>query len=115
MQKYLFPILLSIILSGCSTAIKTFQTAETHKIGVQSSKYRGTIFKSTYPEEKLFISPEMSFKRITLTKEEVELAEKVLKQQIKTVNRAHMNQLKKAGIHSSEPVKILQTIHWLYR
>ena len=95
MQKYFLPILFSIILSGCSTAVKTFQTIDAHKIGVQSSKFRGTIFKSSYPEEKLFISPGVGYKRITLTNDEIVLAETILKQQLKTMNRVRMNQLKK--------------------
>lgn len=114
MQKYLLPILFSIILSGCSTAVKTFQTTDAHKIGVQSNKFRGTIFKSTYPEENLLMYLGVRYKRITLTKEEVELAEKVLKQQIKTANRAHMNQLKKREyIHRNLPKYFRQYIGFI--
>ena len=88
-------ILLSIliVLLSCSTAIQTFQTSDTNKIGVKSSKFRGTIFKDSYQD--LFVSPVSSHaKRFTPTNEDILLAETILKEQIEKVNTPRINQLK---------------------
>ena len=88
-------VLFSVMLLSCTTVIHTFPTKDADKTGVQSNRFRGTIFKSTYPEEKLLMYLGPRYKRITLTKEEVALAENILKQQIKSANSTRMNQLTK--------------------
>ncbi|HET7115091.1 MAG TPA: hypothetical protein VFI29_01285 [Hanamia sp.] len=80
------------ILTSCKTSIATFQTSDTDKIGVTSNHFRGTIFKSSYPEENLFIQAGDKLNRFTPTKENIALAESILKSQIRKANKAHFNQ-----------------------
>ena len=88
-------ILIVTLLFGCKTTIETFQTVDTNKIGVKSGKFRGTIFKSTYPQDKLYIQSSDSLNRFTPTKEEIALAETILKEQIEKVNNPRINQFSK--------------------
>jgi hypothetical protein len=88
-------ILLSTFIVSCKTTIETFQTSEPNKIGVKSNKFRGTIFKNTYSFDQLCIPPADTLNRFTPTKSNIELAETILKNQIKSVNRNHVNQFGK--------------------
>lgn len=94
-KSFILIFFLTVLLS-CRTSIKTFQTSDTNKIGVKSKNFRGTIFKSAYSQEKLLIVPTDSvLSKFTPTKEDIELAETILKEQIKKVNNPRINQFEK--------------------
>ena len=95
MRTLLVLISIFILLDGCKTTIKTFATTDKDKIGVKSNKFRGTIFKSSYPQDKLFISSVDSINRFTPTENEIKLAETILKQQIEKLNNPRINQFGK--------------------
>lgn len=92
MTKLSVLILTLAIVLSCQTPIKTFQTKDTNKVGVKSNKIKGTIFKSTYPADKLFIQSYNTLNRFTPTKAAIELAEAVLKSQIEQLNTPRINQ-----------------------
>ena len=95
MTKFLTSILFLTLLLSCNTTVKTFQTSDANKIGVKSNKFKGTIFKSTYPKDELFILPTDSLIKFTPTEEDIELAETILKEQIQKVNIPRINQFGK--------------------
>lgn len=88
-------IILTLSLLSCNTTIETLQTSDPNKIAVKSNKFRGTIFKNIYPGDKLFVQPSDTINRFTPTKAEIELAESILKTQIESLNRPHINQFEK--------------------
>jgi len=94
-MKLLTLVSILLFLEGCKTTIKTFDTSDKDKIGVHSNKFRGTIFKSSYPKDKLFISGADSINRFTPTNEDIQLAETILKQQIEKLNNPRVNQFHK--------------------
>lgn len=94
-MKFYKLILLFIVVSGCNTTVKTFQTKDNNKIGLKSNRFRGTIFKNTYPKEKEFIASTDNVTRFTPTGENIEKAEAILKKQIKQVNNPRINQFGK--------------------
>lgn len=96
MTKFLTSIIFLALLLSCNTTIKTFQTSDADKIGVKLNKLEGTIFKSTYPKEKLFILPTDSLTKFTPTGEDIKLAETILKEQIQKVNNPRINQFGKS-------------------
>ena len=91
MAKSLIIISVLTLLFSCRTSIKTFQTTDTNKIGVKSNNFRGTIFTSSY-SNSFFIPASDTLKRFTPTKEDIVLAETILKNQIEKVNASRMNQ-----------------------
>lgn len=95
MTKFLIYILCLTLLLSCRTSVKTFQTTDTDKIAVKSNKFKGTIFKSTYSNNKLFIRSIDSLTKFTPTKENIVLAEIILKEQIQKVNKSRVNQFGK--------------------
>ena len=95
MAKFLILILSLTLLLSCRTSVKIFQTTDINKIGVKSKKIKGTIFKSTYPNDKLFILSVDSLTKFTPSKENIELAEIILKEQIQKVNKSRVNQFGK--------------------
>lgn len=95
MPKLLILIFLATLLLSCKTSIETFQTNDKDKIGVKSNKFRGTIFKSTYQKDKVYIAVTDSIKTFTPSIQDVTLAESILKEQIENANRSHINQLEK--------------------
>jgi hypothetical protein len=96
MTKFLTLIIFLTLLLSCSTTVKTFQTSDADKIGVKSNKFEGTIFKSTYPKDKLFILPSDSLTKFTPTGEDIKLAETILNEQIQKVNNPRINQFGKS-------------------
>ncbi len=92
MAKSLIIISVLTLLFSCRTTLETFQTSDKDKIGVKSNKFRGTIFKRTYSKDKLYVQPEDSLKRFTPTKEDIILAETILKEQIEKANNHRINQ-----------------------
>ncbi len=95
MTKLAVTILTLTLFLSCKTTIETLQTSDPNKIGVNANKFRGTIFKSTYPGDKLFIQPADTLNRFTPTKADIELAETILKTQIESLNNRHINQFRK--------------------
>jgi hypothetical protein len=93
-KPLLFTTALTILIS-CKTAIETFQTSDANKIGIKSNKFRGTLFTNSYQADKLFIDGVGSLNRFTPTKEDIALAESILKEQIREANKSRINQLSK--------------------
>jgi hypothetical protein len=93
MRKLLLQVIILTLLTGCKTSIITFQTSDPQKIGVKAAKFRGTVFDSTYSNEKLYVHDHIAFRKFTPTKHEIAAAERILKNQIKTVNERKPNQL----------------------
>jgi hypothetical protein len=62
------------------------------KIGVRFRGTRGTIFNDNYPFSKFLTSDVDSTKRWTPNKDDIELAEGILKEQIKKINKDRINQ-----------------------
>src|SRR4051794_17197898 len=87
MVKSLIFILIVTFILGCRTTTGTFQTSDPNKIGVKANKYKGTIFKSSYPKDKLYIQPGDSVNRFTPTKEDIIVAESILNEQIENINK----------------------------
>jgi hypothetical protein len=85
-------LLFTMLFYGCVTTIKTFDTNDPDKIGVKANNFRGTIFKLTYPKAKLYIQPGDSLIRFTPDKNDIVLAETILKQQIDSINNPRVNQ-----------------------
>jgi len=95
MKALLALISISLLLVTCKATIKTFETTDKDKIGVKSNKFRGTIFKSSYPKQKLFIDSASNVIRFTPTESEIVIAETILKQQIEKINNPRINQFGK--------------------
>jgi len=95
MTRFLSFILIILFLASCKTTIHTFQTSDKDKIGVKSNKFRGTIFKNTYSQGKLFLGAADSINRFTPTVDEIKLAETILRQQIEKLNNPRINQFGK--------------------
>lgn len=74
--------------------IKTFPTSDANKIAVKSHKFRGTIFTAAYNFGEFVIARD-SASRFTPDKEDLSLAEAILKDQIREINKRHPNQLLK--------------------
>jgi hypothetical protein len=81
-------ILFVFLLNNCSSTIKTFQTSDQNKLGVKSNKLRGTIYKSSYPAEKIYTEFEDTLKRFTPTGNEITLVENILRSQLKHADKA---------------------------
>lgn len=95
MKQLLTVILILIFLNSCKTTLTTFDTTDKEKIGVKSNKFRGTIFKSSYPKDNLFINSVDSVNRFTPTETDIKLAEAILKQQLEKFNNPRINQFGK--------------------
>ena len=93
MRKLLLIFSISILIYSCGSEAKLFKVDQT-KIGVNYKNTRGTIFKSNYSDQNLYLMNTDSIKNTwTPNKEEIELAEKILKNQIKKINSKRINQL----------------------
>jgi hypothetical protein len=100
MKLYLLQVLMAILLISCKSSLVTFQTSDQQKIGVQSAKFRGTAFDSSYSNVKLFLPATFTLKKFTPTKQDIALAEQILKLQIEKANERRMNQFgRKQYIH----------------
>lgn len=73
---------------SCQTEVKLFQVDKT-KIGVTFNGTRGTIFTKNYQKPLFFDSSA----RWTPNKNEIELAEGILRQEIKETNKGRINQM----------------------
>lgn len=81
------------LLTGCKTSIITFQTSDPQKIAIKAGKFRGTVFDSTFSNEKLYVHDHIALRKFTPTKNEIAAAERILKNEIKKVNKRRPNQL----------------------
>lgn len=95
MPKSLIIVSVLAILVSCRTYIKTYQINDIDKIGVKSNRLKGTVFKNSYYANNLFINTLDSLKRFTPTENDIDLAERILKEQIREVNKRHINQIGK--------------------
>ena len=95
MTKPLIIITVLTLLVSCRTSIETFQTSDTNKIGVKSNRFRGTLFTTSYQADKLFIDTADSLNRFAPTKDDIALAESILKEQIGEANKKRLNQFGK--------------------
>jgi hypothetical protein len=69
-----------------------FFKVDNSKIGVRFRGTRGTIFNDNYPFSNFLTSGVDSTKRWTPNKRDIELAERILKAQIKSINKNRINQ-----------------------
>jgi hypothetical protein len=100
MKQSILQVVIATLLIGCKSSLMTFQTSDPQKLAVKSAKFRGTAFDSSYSNEKLFLPATFTLNKFTPTKEDIVLAEKILKQQIEKANHRKMNQFgRKQYIH----------------
>ncbi|SEL94294.1 hypothetical protein SAMN05421740_11478 [Parapedobacter koreensis] len=77
---------------ACKNKAHLFDVDE-YRIGVKHRSIRGTIFKQSYPFNRFFVNDVDSTFRWTPTAEDIELAEKILCQQIAELNADRVNQV----------------------
>ena len=92
MTKSLTIITALALLISCRSTIVTFLTSDTTKIGVKSSKFRGTLFTNSYQSDNLFVVALDSLNRFTPTQDDISLAESILNEQIREANKNRINQ-----------------------
>jgi hypothetical protein len=86
MRQVLIVVGFCYTLSSCQSEAKLF-TVDNSKIGVKYKRTRGTIFNDMYPFYLVFPGDNIdSTKRWTPDKEDIELAEQILKAKIKKIN-----------------------------
>ncbi len=95
--KFFGLLLIAILLFSCKTTVETFQTDDANKIGVKSNKFCGTVFKAIDSGNLHFIQPFVSLDKFTPTREDIQLAEAILKTQIESINSHRINQFGKQG------------------
>ncbi|UOQ96094.1 hypothetical protein MUN81_12585 [Hymenobacter sp. 5317J-9] len=79
-------------LSKQKPSIQVVQTKNQTLIGLKGSNFKGTIFTKEYPFQLLFVSDIDSIQRFTPSLEDVGIAENLLRQQLKTINKLRPNQ-----------------------
>ena len=84
MRQTLIILGLFCTLTSCVSEANLFKV-DNSKIGVQFKGTRGTIFNDNYPFSKFLTSDVDSTKRWTPNKDDIELAESILKAQIKNM------------------------------
>ncbi len=82
---------LTCMLTSCVSSINLF-TVDKSKIGVRYGGTRGTIFNDNYPFVNFLMLELDSTKRWTPNADDIELVEKILKDQIKDANKNKPNQ-----------------------
>jgi hypothetical protein len=94
-KSSIFLLLLATIIlnSSCGTSIEITKTNKATNLAVKSNKFRGTIFRETYPFIMLHVSDINSTSRFTLDSEEIRQAERLLREQIKDLNSSRPNQV----------------------
>lgn len=91
MRQTLIIVGLLYSLASCQSEAKLF-TADNSKIGVKYKRTRGTIFNDNYPFVNFLVSDIDSLTRWTPKQQDIELAERILKEQIKSINKNKINQ-----------------------
>ncbi|WP_460556851.1 hypothetical protein [Hymenobacter daeguensis] len=79
-------------LSVRKPSIQAAKTKNQTLIGVKGPNFKGTIFTKKYPFQLLFVPGIDSIEIFTPSLEEVEIAENLLRQQLKTINKLRTNQ-----------------------
>ncbi|MDO7851905.1 hypothetical protein [Hymenobacter convexus] len=79
-------------LSERKPSIQAVQTKNQTLIGVKGPNFKGAIFTKEYPFLLLFVSAIDSVQRFTPSLAEVEIAENLLRHQLKTINKRRPNQ-----------------------
>jgi hypothetical protein len=92
MRRLTFIFGLSYLLTSCAPSVNLF-TVDNSKIGVKYAGVRGTIFNDNYPFVNFLMLELDSMKRWTPNADDIKLAEKILKDQIKNVNKNKPNQM----------------------
>ena len=91
-MRYLSILLLLLIVCSCKANYELIETDSPDLIGIKSNKFRGTIFKDSYPFKHFYVSDIDSTKRFIPTKKDIAEAERILKEQIKGLNKSKTNQ-----------------------
>jgi len=79
-------------LFSCASKTELFQVDDS-KIGVNYKNSRGTIFNKNYPFFNFLFSGVDSTSQWTPSKEDIELAENILRSEIKNINKSKINQI----------------------
>lgn len=90
MAKILYILVVISFLTGCGTTIKTFSTGDIDKTGVKSNRFKGTAFSKYYQTNNIF--PD-TLNRFTPTQKDIELAEAILRHQLREANKDRTNQI----------------------
>ncbi|TPE44182.1 hypothetical protein [Pontibacter mangrovi] len=80
------------VMCSCAPEAKLFRVDDT-KVGVNYKSSRGTIFNQNYSFDNFFVIDVDSTTQWTPNKEDIELAEKILRAQIKDLNKNRVNQM----------------------
>jgi hypothetical protein len=92
-MRQIFVILgLTFTLTSCASSTNLF-TVDNSKIGVKYKRTRGTIFNDNHPFVNFLMLDLDSTKRWTPNADDLKLAEKILKEQIKVANKNRPNQM----------------------
>ncbi len=97
MKDIIVILVVATIISSCAADAILFKVDDS-KIGVKHRRANGTIFNNTYPFSNFFVSDADSTKRWTPSKRHIELAEKILKEQIKKLNKNRINQMENCPV-----------------
>jgi len=91
MRQILIIVGISYLLLSCRGEAELF-LADNSKTGVRYKGTRGTIFNDNYPFSNFMVNDIDSTTRWTPGKHDIELAEDILKRQIKSLNKNKVNQ-----------------------
>ena len=92
-MKLIIAVALAAAICSCKASYELVETEKPNLVGLKSHQIRGTIFKRSYSfSPGLFLNVD-SAKRFTPTKDDIAKAEKVLRSQIKRLNKGQPNQL----------------------
>mgnify|MGYP001082138509 CR=1 FL=1 len=91
MKQVIQTISVSLILFSCASEAQLFEV-DNSKIGVNYKSSRGTIFNENYPFFNFLFSEVDSTTQWTPSKEDIDLAERILKSEIKEINDNKINQ-----------------------
>lgn len=92
MKKAIQIISISLIICSCASEIKLFKVDDS-KIGVTYKSSRGTVFNKSYHFSDFFVSDVDSSTLWTPKKEDIKLAEDILRSTIKAINKSKVNQM----------------------
>lgn len=92
-MRYLPILILLLFICSCKANYELIKTDNADLIGLKSNRFRGTIFKQSYPFKNMYVSDIDSTKRFTPSQEEIAEAEEILRKQIKELNKNKPSQL----------------------
>ncbi len=91
-MKFLVAIFLAAAICSCSTTYELIKVEKPNLIGIKSHQIKGTIFKRSYSFIPGSFSVVDSANRFTPTVNDIAQAERILKEQIKHLNKDQPNQ-----------------------